>query len=236
MNLLINCVWARCFIDQPYVQARNPFIRGLSSWNYGRLCYNNNWKGKEHFGSSHPPYPTLLEALSVTGNKTGYENLPIPFLKWFDSAHLGPQAPFLIDAPSGRPAVNMILRTELGLLDGLGVLKSRPGNLRHFAQNRCKFLGHARALYAFYRDDFALLEKSVGFGQISCNETSEAVIVGEGCNCPKGELFCLCNRPTTFQLKCDTLSCSTDFTAFPCQPQLCAPESGGREINLSQFA
>ncbi|KAF5835765.1 hypothetical protein DUNSADRAFT_6905 [Dunaliella salina] len=218
--------------------ARSPWVRALSSWNYGRLCYAN-WVRDQKSEQAFPPYPALDAAL---GSSPGYEVLPAPFLKWFETVHLGPQAFFLIDQ-TGLPAVDMILRTEhlhadfLCLFRLLGITTSfvKVGNLRHFPMAHCEHLEHTRSIASYYEADFALLSSlGAGYSQVQCDQSSEALILPAGCNCT-GSHYCICRKPGTLVLRCDKLACSRDYTNNPCRPQLCSEQGSALEVPLPLF-
>lgn len=218
--------------------ARSPWVRALSSWNYGRLCYAN-WVQDHKSEQAFPAYPALDAAL---GSSPGYEVLPAPFLKWFETVHLGPQAFFLVDQ-TGLSAVDMILRTEhlhsdvLCLFRLLGITTSfvKVGHLRHFPIQHCEHLELTRSIASYYSADFALLSSlGAGYSQVQCDPSTEAIILNADCNCT-GSLYCLCKKPGKVALRCDTLACSRSFTNNPCHPKLCSEQEPALDVSLPLF-
>jgi len=220
--------------------ARNPWTRALSAWNYARLCYSVDWRKTQlaALHQEHPAFPSLQSALAGPG----YASLPAPFLKWFETAHFGPQAPFLTDV-SGVPAVDMVLRTEflqsdvLCLFKLLGIAPSMTniGNIRHFKIDRCKYLDVTPAIVSYYSADFMLLSGIGGYGQLRCNQSTKALVLGSGCQCSRPE-YCVCQQPEAVDLQCDQLACSTEYTSMPCHPKLCSQPGSTFSVPLAHFS
>lgn len=218
---------------------RSPFTRALSSWNYGRMCYNNWLKPRAQEAGSYPPYPSLGKAME----SGGYETLPPEFLKEFETAHLGSQVPFLVDVHTRLPAVDMVLRTEslesdfLCLFRHLGLVTAatpRPARLRSFKMDHCKVgLPHLTLLSSYYAQDFLLLSGLGGYTQVQCSAALEAVVLAPGCTCSSPKLHCLCRKPESISVQCDVLSCSDRFTQHPCHSKLCPPAGSALNVPLN---